>query len=172
MEVIVMSVAMSVRWQKYNERFLRKVRGGVLAGGVSGTSPLSAMLSRGIVLVSLLAVLAGSLSPDEWDKVWNQSKKKCADLLMFNKTDPKSFPSIEEVPRTAKCFVSCFFDEVGLTNGTEINHALYTTWLEEELKHSNAKDSVIAAVRDCIDGIKKTEKCDTAYSLYECFGNK
>nr|AYN07346.1 odorant-binding protein 4 [Yemma signatus] len=125
-----------------------------------------------LVLLAVVCVAAAALTQDEWDNVWDKAEKKCEHLMKFARTSPNSLPSIDDIPRRAKCFVSCFFDEVGLTNGTEINHELYTSWLEEELKFTKNKEAIIATVKKCIDGIERTEKCRTAYELYECFGKK
>uniref|UniRef100_A0AAT9TYC0 Odorant-binding protein 10 n=1 Tax=Eocanthecona furcellata TaxID=696902 RepID=A0AAT9TYC0_9HEMI len=122
-------------------------------------------------LVCISAVL--SLTPSEWDLAWEKAEAKCEHLMKLKAVDKKTLiPKLNDVSRRAKCFVSCFFDEVGLTNGTEINDELYTGWLKEELAHSKNKDAIISSVKECVAGIKKIEKCETAFSLYECFGKR
>ncbi|KAE8573018.1 general odorant-binding protein 56a [Halyomorpha halys] len=131
---------------------------------VSVASPIIFFLGLSVVL---------SLTPSEWDLAWQNAEAKCEHLMRIRTVDKKAFMTkLNDVPRRAKCFVSCFFDEVGLTNGTEINDALYTGWLQEELAHSKNKKAIISSVKQCVAGIKKIEKCQTAFSLYECFGKR
>ncbi|CAH1391420.1 unnamed protein product [Nezara viridula] len=131
---------------------------------VSATSVIFFFFGLSVVL---------SLTPSEWDMAWMNAEAKCEHLMKMKSVDKKTLiTKLNDVPRRAKCFVSCFFDEVGLTNGTEINDELYTGWLQEELAHSKNKNAIISSVKECVAGIKKIEKCETAFSLYECFGKR
>uniref|UniRef100_A0AB38ZEU0 Venom POBP 1 n=1 Tax=Oncocephalus sp. TaxID=2944721 RepID=A0AB38ZEU0_9HEMI len=124
-----------------------------------------------IVIFSLLIYLIAS--QDVNDELWERAEKKCQLLSKLDSNEKASLlTSLGSISRSAKCYVNCFFEEVGLMNGADVNSTLLNTWLKEEAEISDDKEALYTRVKTCVDDIKATEKCDKAYELYICFENR
>ncbi|KAK9512430.1 hypothetical protein O3M35_000866 [Rhynocoris fuscipes] len=106
-------------------------------------------------------------------ETWEKAEKKCQSLSKLDTSEKASLlTSLGNISRTAKCYVNCFFEEVGLMIGASLNNTLLHVWLEEEASLSQDADLLYNNVKTCIDNIKTSDKCDLAYELYRCFENR
>ncbi|KAI8038534.1 hypothetical protein M5D96_008439 [Drosophila gunungcola] len=73
----------------------------------------------------------------------------------FADTDPK-----------VKCFANCFLEKTGFLIDGQVQPAVVLA----KLGPLGGEDTVKAVQAKC-DGIKGSDKCDTAYQLFQCYHN-
>ncbi|XP_017123108.1 general odorant-binding protein 56d [Drosophila elegans] len=73
----------------------------------------------------------------------------------FSDTDPK-----------VKCFANCFLEKTGFLIDGQVQPAVVLA----KLGPLGGEDTVKAVQAKC-DGIKGSDKCDTAYQLFQCYHN-
>nr|ARO46430.1 odorant binding protein 1 [Pachypeltis micranthus] len=135
-------------------------------------------MSLGAILFVLGVLYFGpSSSSDDLNEdlaeKFNVAEEKCLEIHRVSEDVRRSLlVSMADVESNVKCFLSCFFEEVGLMKGTELNRTLYDALLEQEMKLSSGSEEEVRFLNACVESVKGEDVCDIAFQYYKCLGHR